>query len=82
MVWRRYTRETRDREARILDLTRVVLVSQGCHGLSMDHIAEALEYSKRTMYQHFSRREETVLTLAGVSLTDRLTLFRRIDGGA
>ncbi len=73
----RKQREVQDREARILEVARGMLIEQGYHGLSMDRIAEALEYSKGTMYQHFSCKEEIILALANASLTDRLVLFRK-----
>lgn len=73
----RKQREVRDREARILEVARDMLIEQGYHGLSMDRIAEVLEYSKGTMYQHFSCKEEIILALANLSLTDRLAFFRR-----
>jgi AcrR family transcriptional regulator len=43
----------------------------------MDRIAEALEYSKGTIYQHFSCKEEIVLSLANKALEKRCELFRR-----
>ncbi len=76
-VLTRKQREVRDRESRILDVACEMLIEHGYHGLSMDRIAEVLEYSKGTMYQHFSCKEEIILALANASLTDRLALFRR-----
>jgi AcrR family transcriptional regulator len=73
----RKQREVRDREGRILEVARDMLLEQGYHGLSMDRIAETLEYSKGTMYQHFSCKEEIILALVNASLADRLTLFRK-----
>ncbi|RIK82637.1 MAG: TetR family transcriptional regulator [Planctomycetota bacterium] len=73
----RKQREVRDREAQILEVARNMLLEQGYHGLSMDRIAEALEYSKGTMYQHFSCKEEIILALVNASLTDRLVIFRK-----
>ncbi len=35
-----------------------MIVRDGYHGLSMDRIAEALEYSKGTIYQHFSCKKK------------------------
>jgi AcrR family transcriptional regulator len=73
----RKQREIRDREARILELARDMLLEQGYHGLSMDRIAEELEYSKGTIYQHFSSKEEVLVALANQALEQRLNLFRR-----
>jgi AcrR family transcriptional regulator len=73
----RKQREIRDRETRILTLARDMLLDQGYHGLSMDRIAEELEYSKGTIYQHFSSKEEVLVALANQALEQRLQLFRR-----
>src|SRR5262249_55817619 len=73
----RKQREVHDREARILDLARSMIVEDGYHGLSMDRIAEAMEYSKGTIYQHFSCKEEIVIALLNQTMERRLDLFRR-----
>ena len=54
-----------------------MLLESGYHGLSMDRIAEELEYSKGTIYQHFSSKEEVLVALANQALEQRLILFRR-----
>jgi AcrR family transcriptional regulator len=43
----------------------------------MDRIAEALEYSKGTIYQHFSCKEEILMALVNETMERRLELFRR-----
>ena len=43
----------------------------------MDRIAEALEYSKGTIYQHFSCKEEILMALVNQTMERRLDLFRR-----
>ena len=73
----RKQREIQQREERILALARDFLVREGYHGLSMDRIAEALEYSKGTVYQHFPNKEEILLALANQAMERRLGLFRR-----
>jgi AcrR family transcriptional regulator len=73
----RKQREIRDRETKILALARDMLLEQGYHGLSMDRIADALEYSKGTIYKHFSSKEEVLLALANQAIEQRLHLFRR-----
>jgi AcrR family transcriptional regulator len=66
-----------DRERRILELARSMIVRDGYHGLSMDRIAEALEYSKGTIYQHFSCKEEILMALVNQTMERRLELLRR-----
>jgi AcrR family transcriptional regulator len=73
----RKQREIQHRESQILDLARDMLLEHGYHGLSMDRIAESLEYSKGTIYQHFSCKEEILLALANEALDARVQLFRR-----
>jgi AcrR family transcriptional regulator len=73
----RKQREVQGREERILELARSMIVQDGYHGLSMDRIAEALEYSKGTIYQHFSCKEEILMALVNETSERRLDLFRR-----
>ncbi len=73
----RKQREIQGRESRILEVARSMIVEDGYHGLSMDRIAESLEYSKGTIYQHFSCKEEILLALANQAMERRLELFRR-----
>ena len=76
-VQSRKQREVQAREAEILKAALDLLMRHGYHGLSMDRIAEALEYSKGTMYLHFSCKEEVLLALANEALVVRLDMFRR-----
>ena len=73
----RKQREVQSREERILELARSMIVQDGYHGLSMDRIAEAMEYSKGTIYQHFSCKEEILMALVNQTMERRLDLFRR-----
>ena len=73
----RKQREVQGREERILEVAHAMIVRDGYHGLSMDRIAEALEYSKGTIYQHFSCKEEILMALVNQSMDRRLDLFRR-----
>lgn len=73
----RKQREIREREAKILDVARPMLAQQGYHGLNMDRIAELLQYSKGTIYNHFSCKEEIIIALAVQTTEKRSELFRR-----
>jgi len=73
----RKQREVKEREGRILELAQQMIVQDGYHGLSMDRIAEALEYSKGTIYQHFSSKEDILMALVNQAMECRLGLFRR-----
>ncbi|MDR3618161.1 MAG: helix-turn-helix domain containing protein [Paludisphaera borealis] len=73
----RKQREIQQRESLLLDVARTMLMEHGFAGLSMDRLAEATEYSKGTIYQHFSTKEDLVAALAIQSLTYRSDLFDR-----
>ena len=70
-------REILEREARILAVARPIVVREGYHGLNMDRIADALSYSKGTIYNHFSCKEEVIIALAIQSASKRVELFRK-----
>lgn len=73
----RKQREIRDREALILHIGRRMLVETGYLGLTMDKIAKATEYSKGTIYQHFSCKEEVMAAIAVDTARVRASLFER-----
>ena len=76
----RKERELAEREERILAIAREQLVRDGYHGLSMDRIAATLGYSKGTIYNHFSCKEEIVIALAVETMEKRVELMRRAAG--
>ena len=59
----RKQREIAQREDLILETARKMLLERGYLGLTMDRIAEEIEYSKGTVYQHFSSKEDLISTL-------------------
>ena len=71
----RKQREIAHREDLILCAAKDMLVQHGYLGLKMDQIADQLEYSKGTIYQHFSNKEEIILALANRALVKRRELF-------
>ncbi len=70
-------REIQEREKRILAVSRPMLAEQGYHGLNMDRIAEKLQQSKGTIYNHFSCKEEIIIALAIETMEKRIDLFSR-----
>lgn len=62
----------------ILDASREMLTSRGYLGLSMDAIAETLEYSKGTIYNHFSCKEEILIALAVETMSKRSEMFVKV----
>ena len=73
----RRQREMFARERLILDSARRLLAEGGYHGLSMDRIAEAIEYSKGTVYQHFGSKEDLIAALCTDTAQARADMFRR-----
>lgn len=65
------------REVDILRIARRQLLEKGFHGLTMESIAEKMEYSKGTLYQHFGSKED-VMAVLSMELEDlRHELLRR-----
>ena len=73
----RKQREIAEREELVLTVARTMLREHGYLGVTMDKIASATEYSKGTIYQHFSCKEEIMATLATRSAEERASLFER-----
>src|SRR5277367_6090373 len=73
----RKQREVHQRELMLLDVARKMLVEDGYAGLKLDRLAEATEYSKGTVYQHFSTKEDLVTALALQTMERRTLLFAR-----
>ncbi len=73
----RKQREIQEREARILEVASHMLGEVGYLGVTMDRIAEAIDYSKGTVYQHFRNKEELLLALVKHRKDEMVHLFRR-----
>jgi AcrR family transcriptional regulator len=73
----RKQREIRQREELLLDVGRRMLIEEGYAGLNMDRIAEATEYAKGTVYQHFISKEDLIMALACRSMERRQGLFEK-----
>ncbi|MEM1167461.1 MAG: helix-turn-helix domain-containing protein [Planctomycetota bacterium] len=73
----RRLRERLARERLILDTARRMLAELGYLGLNMDRIAEAIEYSKGTVYQHFSSKEDLIAALCADTAAARAEMFRK-----
>jgi AcrR family transcriptional regulator len=73
----RKKRQIEEREELILDVARTLLVERGYRGLNMDRIAESVEYSKGTVYQHFTCKEDLVIALSIQTMAKREEFFRR-----
>ncbi|MEN1704728.1 MAG: helix-turn-helix domain-containing protein [Planctomycetota bacterium] len=73
----RRQRERLARERLILDTARRMLADKGYLSLNMDRIAEAVEYSKGTIYQHFSSKEDLIAALCNDTAEARAEMFQK-----
>jgi len=76
-VQTRKQREIELREKLILDAAERMLLERGYLGLNMDRVAEAVDYSKGTVYQHFTCKEDLIAALLVRTITVREGLFAR-----
>jgi AcrR family transcriptional regulator len=73
----RKEREFLARGELIVTHARRLLLEKGFQGWNMEELAAAVEYSKGTLYQHFTSKEDLVLAVATDSLRQRADLFER-----
>ncbi len=77
MTLSRKQREIAKRHALFLEIAENILAEEGFHMLSMERIAEVAEYSKGTVYQHFTCKEEILIQLCIHCMTTLNGLFER-----
>ncbi len=75
MTLTRKQREIAQRHALFLEIALDTVANDGVHNLGMDMIAEKAEYSKGTVYQHFTCKEEILIQLCISALSQLHTLF-------
>lgn len=73
----RKQRDLRHREDLFLDRARRLFLQRGYHGLTMDRIASATGYSRGTIYQHFTCKEEIIVSLVNRCMEQRLAMIER-----
>jgi len=74
------TRKQRDllkREQLILDAAQTMLHQHGYNHLTMDRVAEAVEYSKGTIYNHFVSKEDLVCSLCCRYISNLIEIVQR-----
>ncbi len=76
----RKEREFQEREKLLIDIAAKVLVERGYIGMTMDRIAELAQYSKGTVYQHFTCKEDIITALHNRDLTVLRSLFHHASG--
>ncbi|MFQ3577386.1 MAG: helix-turn-helix domain-containing protein [Verrucomicrobiia bacterium] len=73
----RKRREWEMRESLILEHADALFREKGYLGLNLDHLAERIEYSKATIYNHFENKEDLVLAVCVSQLERRAEFFMR-----
>jgi len=73
----RKQREWQQREQLILDTAQQLLQQHGLQGLTMERVASEIEYSRGTVYNHFSSKEEIVNGIAIRCMQKLTEMFRR-----
>lgn len=76
-TYSRKQREIIDRQQQILAVARDLFRQRGYLGFNMDRVAEAMQYAKGTIYQHFSNKEEIILAMAVETLEKRTAMFEK-----
>jgi len=73
----RKQRELIKREELILDAAQSMLHKHGYNYLTMDRVAETVEYSKGTIYNHFASKEDLVCSLCCRCVSNLIDIFKR-----
>lgn len=73
----RQERRKQQREEQILDAAYEMIVAEGYWGLNLDRLAEAVLYSKGTLYQHFRSKEDILVALMARTMQARNEMFQR-----
>lgn len=73
----RRQRDLADREQRFLDKAQELIQRDGLLNLQMSRIAEESDYATGTLYQHFTSKEDLLVTLATRNCLSRVELFER-----
>ena len=68
----------RRRERQILDAARQILIEDGLPGLTMERIAEAINYGRTTVYEHFPCKEEIITEITHEASRLHLKLYHRV----
>ena len=73
----RKQREINEREKLILSAAQSMLHQHGYNYLTMDRVAETVEYSKGTIYNHFASKEDLVCSLCCRCVSNLIEVFER-----
>ena len=78
-ITERREREREEIRTRILDAARELFDSEGYEHVTMRRIADAIEYSPTTIYNHFEDKDDLVRALCEEDFSRLLQIFREED---
>ncbi|NTS76837.1 TetR/AcrR family transcriptional regulator [Catenovulum sp. SM1970] len=68
-----------EREAELIDIAHDIVTKDGFAGLTMDKLVNASPYSKGTIYNHFSSKEDLISALSTHSLSLLIEMFKKLE---
>lgn len=68
------------RELELIDIARGIIETEGLNALTMDRVTALCDYSKGTVYNHFSCKEDLLVAVSNEGLKDLKNLFAKLDG--
>lgn len=74
----RKAREVADREQLLLDLALEIIETYGFSALTMDKLTQQSEYSKGTVYNHFSSKEDLLTALCLRAIRVQKVLYNKL----
>jgi AcrR family transcriptional regulator len=75
----RKARERLEREMELIDIAREIIESEGLASLTMDKVTERCDYSKGTVYNHFSCKEDLLVAVSNEGLKDLQSIFNKLE---
>jgi AcrR family transcriptional regulator len=66
-----------DREQELLQIALQLVEAEGYGNLTMDKLTAASPYSKGTIYNHFSSKEDVITALCNAALRHEISLFKK-----
>lgn len=68
-----------DREQELLQIAYKLVEAEGYANLTMDKLTAASPYSKGTIYNHFSSKEDVITALCNAALRHEISLFKKAE---
>jgi AcrR family transcriptional regulator len=73
----RSRRRFEERDRRIREAAQRLLLERGLHAFSMDDVADAIDYSKGTVYLHYASKEDALIASCTDACTELAGWFER-----